>query len=435
MTFLLKALLSTKVLLFVTLITCGSPSSPLLAKSHFVDNAAVAGGDGSSWAAAWNAFAAIAWSRIQPGDVLYISGGNGFKVYSQKLTVQTSGTSSAPVLITRGMTSGHKGAVILDGQMQIDHGVHIDSRDYITVSGLRIRNFFDRGQIYVGYSTGVVIQRSQVYVTGHGGVFLERNTDTIVRENRITTPKNVTVQTDGLYSQYNTNNIYESNIIIISNEALDEHNDGIQLFRDTGTTIRSNYIEQDAHKVSNAQGIYIEDAHGTIRTYNNIVYGPYTKNALLTLWNRSGGTAQLFAHHNTLLGGGWGVLYVGNSPQSQVKNNILASEKEGAALLRLSGALPSPGNIDANFYYLPHSSAYGWIEGQREYGWSAWRDRGFERNGAIGDPGFVNIPARDFSLTASSPAFDAGIPKGSAAPSFGPMAHRTPPGTTVRMVK
>ena len=102
-----------------------------------------------------------------------------------------------------------------------------------------------------------------------------------------------------------------------------------------------------------------------------------------------------------------------DGPQSEVKNNILVSDKEGALILRLSGALPSPANIDANLYYLPRSSGYGWIEEQSQYGWSAWRDRGYERNGVRGDPGFVNISARDFSLTASSPALDAGIPLGS----------------------
>jgi hypothetical protein len=303
---------------------------------------------------------------------VYISGGNGSKVYTQKIRVQMSGTASARVLITRGTTSGHNGVVILDGQMQIDHGIHIDSRDYITVSGLRIRNFYDRGQVYVRSTTGVIIQRNEIYVTSHGGVFLEQNTNAIVRENRITTPQNMTKQTDGIYSQHNTNNIYESNIIIISNEAADEHIDGIQLFEDTGTTIRGNYVEQDTHKTENAQGILLEASHGTLEVYNNTVYGPNTKNALLKLLNRRGGTARMLAHHNTLMGGGWGVLRVEDGPQSEVKNNILVSDREEAFILRLEGALPSPANIDANLYYLPHASDYGRIESQG-YGWSAWR--------------------------------------------------------------
>lgn len=133
------------------------------------------------------------------------------------------------------------------------------------------------------------------------------------------------MQTDGIYSQLDVGNVYERNHIVISNAETTGHDDGIQMYRDTDITVRNNYIEQENNKVENAQGIYATDSYGTFRVYNDVVYGPSTKNCLLTLGRYSEGDARLIAYNNTLVVGGWGVVYVRDAPYSVVQNNILAT--------------------------------------------------------------------------------------------------------------
>ena len=394
-------------LFLLTIISLATPGV-VSAGSYYVDGGIAQGGDGRSWASAWPSFGAIEWSQLGPGDTLYISGGQSSRTYHESLVVGAEGTANAPLTITKGTTAGHAGRVILDGQFALPSGVQIEDADYITVRGLQVQHFVGNGQIRVRYSRGVVVEDNVLVVTGHGGVYLWTNEQVTVRHNRITTPQNSDAQTDGIYSQHNTGNEYAFNDIVISNQDPGGHNDGIQLHRDTDTTLHANYIEQANEKELNAQGIFATDCYGTIRAYNNIIYGPATKNAILTLWLRDGGDAKLEAYHNTLIGGGWGVLYIGNSPQSEAKNNILVSDKSDTFVLRLSGAVPPGPNIDYNLYYAPQTGVAGLIEGQTNFTWGEWQARGYEGHGVYADPALVAVSQRDFTPQAPSPVVDAG---------------------------
>src|SRR3989338_5220800 len=110
--------------------------------SWYVDNAVSSSGDGTSWANAWKSFANIIWSRIQPGDTLYISGGATEKTYTDGLSVEASGNEGRPITIAVDASNPlHNGKVIFDYDVLGDiatgsAGIGIIEKNYVTISDL-----------------------------------------------------------------------------------------------------------------------------------------------------------------------------------------------------------------------------------------------------------------------------------------------------------
>ena len=109
------------------------------ATDWYVDNAATAGANnGPSWTDAWQSFADIVWESINPGDVIYISGGATEKVYYERLLIGASGTEGNPITIKVGQESGHNGNVVItnnDINIGSGVGVSIHFYTYITIDG------------------------------------------------------------------------------------------------------------------------------------------------------------------------------------------------------------------------------------------------------------------------------------------------------------
>jgi len=99
---------------------------------YYIDNSATGNDDGSSWGDAWQGFENINWSKISPGDVIYISGGAVNKTYISTLIIGKSGNLSNQITIHAGQDIDHSGTVIIRND---DIGIDFNGNDYITIDG------------------------------------------------------------------------------------------------------------------------------------------------------------------------------------------------------------------------------------------------------------------------------------------------------------
>lgn len=150
-------------------------SGPAVAGSWYVDNATHGGADnGTSWANAWTSFAGVDWSRIQPGDTVYVSGGAASQTYKDSWSVGASGTAANPITIAVGQDAGHSGKVVFDFDADGDASTRTAitvMQNYVTFDGSvagenhfqlnNLRNVTDRRApvgIYGSSNVGVTIE-------------------------------------------------------------------------------------------------------------------------------------------------------------------------------------------------------------------------------------------------------------------------------------
>ena len=122
----------------------------------------------------------------------------------------------------------------------------------------------------------------------------------------------------------------------------------------------------------------------------------------------SEGNAQLIAYHNTLVGGGWGTIYLKNVPNSIVMNNIIINNKINGWGLRVEGTIVAHDHINFNIYFLPNSESIIELNNENKT-WSEWQQLGFDSESLNQNP-LLNDPAnRNFKLQHDSPAIDSGM--------------------------
>jgi hypothetical protein len=109
----------------------------------YIDNLASGANNGNSWSNAWQSFSSINWGAINPGDTIYISGGNSSKTYNELLRIDKSGSEGLPITITVGANSpdpvGHSGDVWIDRNYGLEWpnsvGIYFSNRSYIKITG------------------------------------------------------------------------------------------------------------------------------------------------------------------------------------------------------------------------------------------------------------------------------------------------------------
>ena len=115
------------------------------ATNYYVDNTVSSSGNGLSWGTAWKNFSDINWGSIEPGDIIYISGGTDSTVYYAQFDIgNVQGTVANPITIKNSYDAVHNGRVIIDGGAGARHNFYIGgsngySTDNITISGLELR--------------------------------------------------------------------------------------------------------------------------------------------------------------------------------------------------------------------------------------------------------------------------------------------------------
>jgi hypothetical protein len=371
------------------------------ATNYYVDNTATGNNSGSSWTNAWESFADINWSLIQPGDIIYISGGSSSKTYFETLNIGTHGEPGNNVLISKGIDPGYNGDVIIDGQDIRECGIDFNSTDdYVTVRGFTIRNTTSSCIILKGGVTGssgnyswsnpIVgsrVEYCKMHLTNRRGVFAQGTTRLYFYKNVITTSSNSPAETDGFFSQASSYNTWDGNSIIISNNNEAPHCDGIQINQDTSDVVKNCYIEQNNSKSSNAQGIYATQCWGNFIYYNNVVNLTLSNSNGIAVRN-FGGNAIAEIYGNVVFGqaGADHAIYCTEQVSPPlIKNNIIRSLSGGFGTIVVTGS---------NTSGVSHNS----ITGGGSVG----------SNVITGNPLFTDELNGIFTLQENSPCIDAG---------------------------
>ena len=101
---------------------------------RYVDSAAPGGGNGQSWATAWNAFSQI--TGVGPGDTVYVSGGTTTKTYNLGSGWSIpAGTAANRFVLSIGQEAGHNGVAIVTGTVSGQFELINNNVDYWTIDG------------------------------------------------------------------------------------------------------------------------------------------------------------------------------------------------------------------------------------------------------------------------------------------------------------
>jgi hypothetical protein len=274
---------------------------------------------------------------------------------------------------------------IIDGGTTRNNCISLIGVNYINIRNFRVQYAAvnTTGNIHAQNTDHLRIENCDIYITSHGGVNVESSTNPYIGDNTMSSPvANNDNQADGIYSQRNSNGIYENNSIIISDMGAG-HNDGIQSYLDADMTFRNNYIYQN-NSLTLAQGIDMSDGAGTFYVYNNVVKCPNSTSNIIGFNNNVSGTGALRCYLNTVLGN-VNCLRILKCADVTVKNNIFYTNS-ATSIIDIGTTLNSSSEIDYNLYNRSGSGSMVLYEPQGYMTFAQWQTAGYETHGLNANP-------------------------------------------------
>ena len=397
--------------LLVVLVLCAL-TVPAYGSNYYVDKNATGSNNGSSWNNAWESIGDINWNAVQGGDTVYISGGTDSVVYNEILTIGASGTNGNNIVITKGLSAGYNGRVVIDGGNTRNYCVDFGSRQYVTISYLRLKNSTDR--VLYMRTSNCIVSHCDIYHSQGIAVCDMRGSNNIIEYCTSDQAPSGSYSGNGDFLQCTTGggHIFRYNNITLRNENTGDHCDVFQFWAmDSDCYIYGNYYTHADTKTDNAQGTYMTTSNIRLYVYNNVIYFPYAKHGIGI--NDAGGyTGTVTAYGNTVYGGSGAVesqIWLQNGVNNAIiKNNISVSANSGVTPLYF-GVVTSGSTIDYNIFY---NGASNVIYNGGSKTWNSWQGSGYDTHSYNQNPSFIAVGS-DWTLQNGSVGIDDGVDLGS----------------------
>ncbi|EFK95506.1 secreted protein [sediment metagenome] len=246
--------------------------------------------NGTSWTNAWQSFVSINWGVVEPGDIVYISGGTDSVVYDTwTISSNLTGTAAHPITIRNSWESGHNGKIIFDGDNLTDvNNIKMNSGtwSYVTLKGLELRNAQTSLGIGSAFTFNCLIIDSILFYgyNNKGGIQTDgltlRNDSLIVRNCDFITDDGTGGQADGSAPKCTRNVFFHNNYIHTRTASPTAHADLIEHIYYGGKFYLWNNImiaDSMAPTVAGggSNGVILQDpflgSADTICFYNNLI--------------------------------------------------------------------------------------------------------------------------------------------------------------------
>lgn len=295
--------------------------------NYYVDKNSSGQNNGTSWSDAWHSFSAINWGSIQPGDIIFISGGVDSTIYHERLVIGASGTPGHYVTVRNSYDLGHNGKVIIEdpNTNSFDGCIYMATKDWVHIKGIETRAGIRACYIYTqcDYVTIDSCIFKNWYPNGFtGGVKIEGNDNFPDNLNCTNIEiKNCIVSSTLLWDASSTDCIYvqgaldtkiHHNFIHQRNHSLINHHvDCIQMYRTAGVKIWNNICIVDSGVTGHGMILGIESRannQDTMICYNNYIFvggheygGDPDINAVYNRWYEQNYRPISYWIHNTLV--------------------------------------------------------------------------------------------------------------------------------------
>jgi hypothetical protein len=333
-------------------------------------------------------------NAVQAGDLVLVADGTYGGV-----AIDRSGTSSAPIVFR---ADGNNVVINSDNPSTPDN-VNIEGADYVTFDGFKVEDG-TRAGIRIAVSTGVTIQNNVIQRCGRWGIFTAFTPEIKILDNVCA----AAVDEHGIY--VSNSDVAQDRPVVRGNECYGNGHNGIQFNGDCTSggdgTISQALIEDNFVHDNGWKGFsLISLADSEIR--NNVLY--------------NNGTA----------GVGAGGVHFADEPgcSNPSSNNVLVNNtivEFNIACVRMTNG--STSNVVFNNITIADDLSDTIVD---EVGGN-FIDGASNHRATVTSGLFENAAARDYHLSASSPAVDAGINSlsGQSAPAFDIEGNSRPDGGT-----